>query len=866
MKDYKKPPNERKMNIYHPPPGGKGQGFHSGLKYSNQTEDMNGLEEGVVFLPTMNTKEVEKPCGPKRWVFVVAILSISLLLSLLVGFLVWHFKYRNANVQKYYNGHLRIVGQQFVDAYENSSTPEFAALARKVKGTILDIYKKNQDIGSFHKETEIVAFSEGSVIAYYWSDFSVPKYKVNVFENAMANIEAPPYMEIHKARNPEMRIESLVAFPSDPDIIKASGDNSCHYALHAKEGVVTRFSTPGFPNSPYPSNARCLWALRADADSVISLTFTTFDVEPCSVGNDFVKVYDSLSPVEPHALVKLCGSFNPSYNLTFVSSQNVLLVMLITDAKGRHPGFQAEFFQMPKNKPCGGVLTGTSGNFTTPYYPGHYPPNMDCVWNIKVPKDKNVKVRFKEFFLVEPGLPSDSCTKDYVEINKEKYCGMRNTFVVSSKTNEITVRFHSDLSFVDTGFWAEFLSYDSNDPCPGKFTCSSGRCIDKSRRCDGWLDCPGGGDEKDCNCTEKQLRCRNGWCKPKYWLCDGVDDCGDNSDELQCQCPAGNFKCNNGNCISEAQKCNGRDDCGDGSDEGSCDSVVTVPCQEYTYKCRNNLCVNKRNPECDGKKDCSDNSDEDNCNCGQRLYNKQSRIVGGLNADVGEWPWQVSLHVKGEGHVCGASLISERWLVTAAHCFREENYVRYFDPKLWTAYMGLHDQTDRTNSKVQMRTIKNIIRHPLYNDFTFDYDAALMELSSPVTYTKEIQPICLPDITHEFPTGKAIWVTGWGATQEDGMGATILQKAEIRVINQTMCNTLLPNQITPRMMCVGILSGGVDACQGDSGGPLTSVESNDRMFLAGIVSFGTGCARRNKPGIYTRVSKIKNWIKETTGV
>ncbi|XP_003223223.2 suppressor of tumorigenicity 14 protein [Anolis carolinensis] len=860
MKDYNKPPNEKKMNIYNPPPGSKG------LKYSNKTEDMNGLEEGVVFLPTNNTKDVEKPCGPKRWVFVVAILSISLLLSLLVGFLVWHFKYRNASVQKLYNGHLRLVGQKFVDAYENSSTPEFAALARKVKGTLIDIYNKNQDIGSFHKETEIVAFSEGSVIAYYWSDFSVPKYKVNVFEKAMANIEAPHYMEIHKARNPEIRIESLVAFPSDPDIMKASRDNSCHYALHAQEGVVTSFTTPGFPNSPYPSNARCLWALRADADSVISLTFTTFDVEQCTLGNDFVKVYDSLSPVEAHALVKLCGSFNPSYNLTFVSSQNVLLVMLITDAKGRHPGFKAEFFQMPKNRPCGGVLTGTSGNFTTPYYPGHYPPGIDCVWNIKVPKDKNVKIRFKEFFIVEPGIPSDSCTKDYVEINKEKYCGLRNTFVVSSKTNEITVRFHSDLSFVDTGFWAEFLSYDSSDPCPGRFTCSSGRCIDKSRRCDGWLDCPGGGDEKDCNCTEKQIRCNNGWCKPKYWLCDGVDDCGDNSDELQCQCPAGNFKCNNGKCILEAQKCNGRDDCGDGSDEGSCDSVVTVPCQEYTYKCRNNLCVNKRNPECDGKKDCSDNSDEDNCNCGQRLYNKKSRIVGGQTAEVGEWPWQVSLHVKGEGHVCGASLISEKWLVTAAHCFREENYVRYFDPKLWTAYMGLHDQTDRTNSNVQMRSIKSIIRHPFYNDYTYDYDAALMELSSPVSYTKDIQPICLPDVSHEFPTGKAIWVTGWGATQEDGIGATVLQKAEIRVINQSMCNTLLPNQITPRMMCVGILTGGIDACQGDSGGPLTSIESNDRMFLAGIVSFGTGCARRNKPGIYTRVSKITNWIRETTGV
>uniref|UniRef100_A0A8D2LJ70 Suppressor of tumorigenicity 14 protein homolog n=1 Tax=Varanus komodoensis TaxID=61221 RepID=A0A8D2LJ70_VARKO len=813
--------------------------------------DMNGFEEGVEFLPTMNAKKLEKR-GPKRWVLVVAIVSVSLLLSLLVGFLVWHFKYRNALVQKRYNGHLRLTGARFIDAYENSTTYEFTVLASTVKQMVRKTVLLWHDVGCLGLSSNVTAIfsppcSEGSVIAYYRSEFSVPKYKANALDKAMANIGAFPQAGPTKLRNPELRVESLVAF------------RSCHYALHAKEGVVTTFTTPGFPNSPYANNAHCLWVLRADADSVISLTFTTFDVAPCHMGDDFVKVYNSLSPVEAHSLVKLCGSYNPSYNLTFVSSQNVMLVMLITDAKGRYPGFKAQFFQMPKKKSCGGVLSGMSGNFNTPYHPGHYPPNMDCTWNIQV-SNMNVKVRFQEFFLVEPGIPLDSCTKDYVEINNVKYCGHRENLVVSSQTNQITVRFHSDSSFVDSGFQAEFLSYDSNDPCPGRFSCPSGNCIDKSRLCDGWLDCRDGADERNCTCTEKQFQCQNGWCKSKFWVCDGVNDCGDNSDELQCQCPADNFKCSNGKCIPGPQKCDGKDDCGDGSDEGKCDSTAVVPCQQYTYKCRNSLCVNKRNPECDGKKDCSDNSDEDNCNCGIRSYSKQSRIVGGQDADVGEWPWQVSLHARDEGHVCGASLISEKWLVTAAHCFR------YEDPKIWTAFLGLHDQQKRSSSYVQKRSIKSIIRHNYFNDYTFDFDIAVMELSSPVTFSKEIQPICLPDASHEFPAGKAIWVTGWGATKEEGIGATILQKAEIRVINQTMCNTLLPNQMTVRMMCVGILAGGVDACQGDSGGPLTSIETNNRMFLAGIVSFGDGCARRNKPGVYTRVTQLRDWIKEKTGV
>jgi suppressor of tumorigenicity protein 14 len=127
-----------------------------------------------------------------------------------------------------------------------------------------------------------------------------------------------------------------------------------------------------------------------------------------------------------------------------------------------------------------------------------------------------------------------------------------------------------------------------------------------------------------------------------------------------------------------------------------------------------------------------------------------------------------------------------------------------------------------------------------------------------------------------------------------GTGALILQKGEVRVINQTTCEELMPQQITPRMMCVGFLAGGVDACQvcerpeewggagaapwgagdsckaystqGDSGGPLSSVEADGRIFQAGVVSWGDGCAQRNKPGVYTRLPVFRDWIKEQTGV
>lgn len=93
---------------------------------------------------------------------------------------------------------------------------------------------------------------------------------------------------------------------------------------------------------------------------------------------------------------------------------------------------------------------------------------------------------------------------------------------------------------------------------------------------------------------------------------------------------------------------------------------------------------------------------------------------------------------------------------------------RYSDPSLWTAYLGLTDQGNRNGANVQTRKIKRIISHPFFNDYTYDYDIAVMELQSPVTFSSVVQPICLPDTTHHFPVGKDLWVTGWGATSEGG--------------------------------------------------------------------------------------------------
>lgn len=93
---------------------------------------------------------------------------------------------------------------------------------------------------------------------------------------------------------------------------------------------------------------------------------------------------------------------------------------------------------------------------------------------------------------------------------------------------------------------------------------------------------------------------------------------------------------------------------------------------------------------------------------------------------------------------------------------------RYSDPAQWIAFLGLHDQSKRSAPGVQEHRLKRIIVHPSFNDFTFDYDLALLELEKPAEYSTTVRPICLPDTSHVFPAGKAIWVTGWGHTEEGG--------------------------------------------------------------------------------------------------
>ncbi|NWV71641.1 FA11 factor, partial [Malurus elegans] len=236
------------------------------------------------------------------------------------------------------------------------------------------------------------------------------------------------------------------------------------------------------------------------------------------------------------------------------------------------------------------------------------------------------------------------------------------------------------------------------------------------------------------------------------------------------------------------------------------------------------------------------------------------RIVGGTDSSPGEWPWQVSLHARlsRQRHLCGGSIISNQWILTAAHCVTSlEN------PNIWRVYAGILRQSE-INEDTPFFKVEEIIIHSQYKFAQIGYDIALMKLVKPMNFTDLQLPICLPSKEDSNIFYTDCWVIGWGYRKEKGRVQDILQKAPVPFMSKEECQARYwKRRIGDKVICAGYDEGGRDACKGDSGGPL-SCRHEEVWYLVGITSWGEGCARPRQPGVYTKVAEYSDWILEKT--
>ncbi|XP_017276761.1 coagulation factor IXb [Kryptolebias marmoratus] len=249
--------------------------------------------------------------------------------------------------------------------------------------------------------------------------------------------------------------------------------------------------------------------------------------------------------------------------------------------------------------------------------------------------------------------------------------------------------------------------------------------------------------------------------------------------------------------------------------------------------------------------------------------NSDQRIVGGDEAIPGEIPWQVVLMFHSESlnralPFCGGSLISDVWVITAAHCLENPDGTKKdFFVRVGEHDVNVHEGPERDHAVAEKHTY-------LYNSLTskYNHDIALLKLASPVELSNQRRPICLgpKDFIQNLLRGSTnSLVSGWGRLLFQGPEATKLQKLSVPHVDRTLCKHSSRDHITRYMFCAGYPDGQKDSCQGDSGGPLAT-SYKGTWFLTGIVSWGEECARKGKYGIYTRVSRYYKWIGNTTGI
>ncbi|XP_044193953.1 hyaluronan-binding protein 2-like isoform X2 [Thunnus albacares] len=249
--------------------------------------------------------------------------------------------------------------------------------------------------------------------------------------------------------------------------------------------------------------------------------------------------------------------------------------------------------------------------------------------------------------------------------------------------------------------------------------------------------------------------------------------------------------------------------------------------------------------------------------CGRPQPGRSARIFGGKKSLPGAHPWQVSLQTRTMqstgpfNHICGGILLESCWVLTAAHCIKS-------GMEMQVVMGGVDIEKDEVYD--QVIPVEKAIVHEDYKEspFALHNDVAMLKLKAInqpycAKETRFVKTACLP--TQRFDSGTECVISGWGVTETQKYGTNQLLDARVLLISQEKCKAphVYGDSLDDSMFCAGNMKGGVDSCQGDSGGPLVC-ERNGTHYVVGVVSWGDGCGKKYKPGVYVNVHRFIDWI------
>nr|XP_022319359.1 atrial natriuretic peptide-converting enzyme-like isoform X1 [Crassostrea virginica] len=469
-------------------------------------------------------------------------------------------------------------------------------------------------------------------------------------------------------------------------------------------------------------------------------------------------------------------------------------------------------------------------------------------------------------------------------------------------------------------FWEIF-----SNPWPKNLVCSSLPDVNDTTVCIGYQEAHEPPDVKDCK--SNQISCDSDRCIDVSFLCDGYHDCEDHTDEANCAaCSMGEYSCNPASrlCIRKSEVCNGVPDCYEEVEEAECiklgngsssgvvrvynaesddweevcaddwnETLSEVTCQQVGYRGAQTTSsrvksgktarldaqnVNasastkylqsflRKSSTCVGGNVVYLTCGDPVCGTRPAYFPSPLRIVNGDQVKPGTWPSQVALYGGNKmRYFCGGSILNENWILTAAHCL---------GGKTTTGGITISVGDTRRlayNKYRQLKTPKALYIHEDYSSDTVRNDIALIQLSSPIYFNDYARPVCLPSNISDV--GLRCFAVGWGKVNVKAPDyEPVLRQVNLDIVSWQGCKHAIatsgiqsPYSLTDEMMCAGG-SRGHDGCQGDSGGPLLCPEDvgSDTWTIAGVTSWGLGCAVPNVPGIYTEVYKYIDWIRNIT--
>ncbi|XP_039704809.1 complement factor I [Pteropus medius] len=352
--------------------------------------------------------------------------------------------------------------------------------------------------------------------------------------------------------------------------------------------------------------------------------------------------------------------------------------------------------------------------------------------------------------------------------------------------------------------------------------------------------------------TKDSFQCVNGKYIPQEKACDGINHCVDQSDELCCKgCRGDSFLCKSGVCIPNKYRCNGEVDCITGEDESDCEEVGYPEIKEETEMLTANMDAERKRIKSFFPK----------LSCGVKNSTpvRRKRVIGGMPAQVGDFPWQVA--IKDDGKInCGGVYIGGCWILTAAHCVRASKAHRY---QIWTSLIDWI----KLNSEIVIQRVNKVIVHENYNRGTQQNDIALIEMKKPSNRREcmlpNSVPACVPWSPYLFHPNDTCIVSGWGR-EKANQKVYALKWGKVHL--KANCSKFYPGRYFEKEMeCAGTDDGSIDACQGDSGGPLVCKDANNVAYVWGVVSWGENCGDPEFPGIYTKVANYFDWISHHVG-